>query len=1229
MTKLHEIIDIPETVAGEAFVLRLTDGVKQDKAAGTLDSYVVTPTIVNRLKEALALIQNAIGVDSGGTVRGGTQSRASYLHGSFGSGKSHFMAVLHLLLTGHQGAWARPELKPVVEAHSDWLEGRKFLLVPIHMIGASSIEQRVYEGYLEVLSRDHADCDPPDLFDTDAIYAAAEETVTRFGMDKVLELLNDSGTDGWGDFSGEGSWSEAAYRETAAGARGREERAVLADLLLERVIPGAEDTLENRRVPFDEGLERITAHAKGLGYDGVILFLDELILWLASRSGDSGLIGRESEKLVQLVEAQKFDRPIPLISFIARQKEIRELIGGTSTGADAAIIDEKLGHHEGRFSVIELETTDLPEIVHRRLLRPVSEAAKNELQATFESTIRGKDDLVRGLTGGAATREDFEKVYPFSPVLVETLVQAASMLQRDRTALRAMLELLCRNRETLELGEIVPVGDLYDVVSSGQDAINSSFKDRFQSARRLYREKFIPLLESRHKRKRVEIEALPWDDATRKKWRTEDRVFKTILLAALVPSAQPLKDLTPARIVQFNHGSVKSPIPGREAVAVLGLLRDWASAITELQVAGDEANPVVRLALSGVDVDSIINGARHLDTTGARLEVLKSLVFEGLGVKDDGADTSFELEDRGVLRRVGVIFGNLAKMPLATLEHGEDTWRFIVDYPIDEGEIAEAFAADNRKLQEFRDSGRSARTILWRPEFLNEKGRRELGELVLLRRILANDTAYETHTSHLSAEERGMARPLLENRRATLEQNLRTTLRVAYGVATDDLGKGRIDDSVEVGESFVSLEAGLRLPVPGATNLRPALEEVVCKALEFQFPKAPRWEKRYSAGDVRKVLDLCRRARSEPGSRIQPDQAELRLLRGFAVPLELGECGNAFVLKMDAWRERLESARRDAGAESPTVGQLRGWLDRPDARGLQAAVQDLLVILYADVTERSIQRFGEVLASPEIGSLRDEDALVETPLPTESEWKTACDRAGGLFGVTPGTLFRSAAQVAGLAHDVRSAIGNAGLLGTVEACDSTLAARLAARSIDPGVRSQELATAIGLLSQLGGLGGGVDRDRRLVTTLAAADLQGLSPVAIGHAIKQAAAVAAALDRANWTIIDAACAKHSQVKASLAGILTASEYEQGLATELHRLEEEASRLVVGDGRAVPPVPPPPPPVVPLPGLVKPPTRTGGDSVVKNREELETVLGKLRNAVEDGPIRVTWAPEDRSA
>ena len=60
-------------------------------ADATLREYVVTDRLLGNFDEALGLIRSAVE---------GHASKAAYLHGSFGSGKSHFMAVLHALLRG-------------------------------------------------------------------------------------------------------------------------------------------------------------------------------------------------------------------------------------------------------------------------------------------------------------------------------------------------------------------------------------------------------------------------------------------------------------------------------------------------------------------------------------------------------------------------------------------------------------------------------------------------------------------------------------------------------------------------------------------------------------------------------------------------------------------------------------------------------------------------------------------------------------------------------------------------------------------------------------------------------------------------------------------------------------------------------------------------------------------------------------------------------------------------
>lgn len=90
MTLISDLIDVPEVVHPGDFVLDLSRGVTDIDQ--TLRNYVVTAELAARFDEALALIRSAL------TDR---SSKAAYLDGSFGSGKSHFMAVLHALLQDH------------------------------------------------------------------------------------------------------------------------------------------------------------------------------------------------------------------------------------------------------------------------------------------------------------------------------------------------------------------------------------------------------------------------------------------------------------------------------------------------------------------------------------------------------------------------------------------------------------------------------------------------------------------------------------------------------------------------------------------------------------------------------------------------------------------------------------------------------------------------------------------------------------------------------------------------------------------------------------------------------------------------------------------------------------------------------------------------------------------------------------------------------------------------
>lgn len=60
------------------------------------------------------------------------------------------------------------------------------------------------------------------------------------------------------------------------------------------------------------------------------------------------------------------------------------------------------------------------------------------------------------------------------------------------------MQLLVERRDILTLGDIVPVGDLFDVIAHGDEAFSQEMAIHFDNAKRLYHQKLLPLLEKQH-----------------------------------------------------------------------------------------------------------------------------------------------------------------------------------------------------------------------------------------------------------------------------------------------------------------------------------------------------------------------------------------------------------------------------------------------------------------------------------------------------------------------------------------------------------------------------------------------------------------------------------------------------------------------------------------------------------------------------------------------------------
>lgn len=976
---IRELIHIQERVNKDDFVLKLTAGVADPSS--TLGTYVVTKELVQNFDDALSFIKGA--VES-------KKSRGSYLHGSFGSGKSHFMAVLNLLLQGNHEARALPKLAPVVQKHDKWLTGKKFLMVPYHMIGAATLEDRIFEGYVDWVAEHHFNAPIPPVFRSKAILENAAGLREKMKDEAFFAALNqgqDGGDGRWGALTG--GWTAETYEEAASDPTSERHGDLVSDLvqhLITSVQHGGE------YLDLDKGLAALSRHAKGLGYDGVILFLDELVLWLASRSGSVDFLNQEVNKLAKLVEAQEMRRPVPIISFIARQRDLRELVGDHVAGAANLNFLDQLKYFEGRFETIKMGDTNLPEIAAERLLKPNNAEARRLIDAKFDETVAVRQEVREVLMTAHSNPEAWRNLYPFSPALVDTLVAVSSLLQRERTALRILLQLLVDQRDTMQLGELVPVGDLYDQIAKGDDAFSSEMKKHFQTADKLYRQSLRPMLEATHELSFAAAEELPKNDPKRVALRNDDRLIKTVLLAALAPEVETLRSLTPARLAALNHGTIKTRIEGREASIVQARFQDWAGRVGQLKV--DESTPpIISLQLTGVDVDGIIDKAASQDNFGNRLRCLKEILLRQLELR---SEEKLWLEHgfrwRGTDRRCKVIFKNVWEADFDTLESNDSEWKLVIDYPLD-ADPSKGPSADRAQLQKYRDERGSTRTVAWLPSFFSQQALQDLGKLVKLETILA-EHAYDGYVSDLSMQDRTTAKSILTNQRDALRNRMVAHLQTAYGLREDKTGAIDSMRNLDGVDHFQSLESGLQLRVPGATHLAGAMTELLDQAMSSQYPQHPEFDEstKLSLPFVQRVLDVFLGALQESEGRIEVEKAHRDTIRMIANPLKLGEMAPQYFVPGEHWKDHFRRKAPD-GLDGVKVSELRGWI----GWGIPPILENLIILACAAQLNCSFSLHG----SPYQASLKDlpGDCRVKAQeLPAHEDWDKAREVQDALLG---------------------------------------------------------------------------------------------------------------------------------------------------------------------------------------------------------------------------------------
>jgi len=1186
-TPLRELIHIPERVEAADFVIKLDEGVARHEQ--TIRDYVVTDAIAKAVAEGLDLV---------GSSLKGQKSQGAFIDGSFGSGKSHYMAVLHLLLSGNVTARQIPGLEAVVAARTSTLD-QKLLVLDFNLLGARSFEDAIFGGYLDWVAQNHPDTAAPVLHASDALIADARSLRARIGDDAFFDGLG-GGDSGWGDL--DGGWDAASFEAAAAESPGHPDRdrlvADLRDAYFQAAIRSSE------WLPMKDGLRALTGHAKSLGYQGLVFLIDEVVLWLGQHLGDQSWVQNEIEKVVQLGENAAANLPIPITSFLARQRALSDFLGTHVAGAQRVAQGQLFQYWEDRFSKIRLQAADLPKIVKQRLLRPVSIEAADTLAKAVAEVKRDYAAWGYLLSDEANSDENaFANVYPFSPALVDTMVALSSLMQRERTALKLMAELLSEGRDTLLARDVIPVGDLYEpVVLGGSQPLTDDMKKHFAISARFYRTKMQPYLLRKHGVTEEQVATLPRNHP----YVTEDRLAKTVLIAALAPEAKSLSNLTAAKLAALNWGTIDAFIPGSEAEDVLARARAWAAEFGEITI-GDGADPIITATLSGVDYDGILDRVRTEDNQQTRRELIRKLIADELGLPPDNlVGRTLEHVWRGHKRPVTVKFGNVrdeSDVLDSDLIHSDPEWRAIIDFPYDADNHSPA--DDVARLRKLRESGRSANTITWIPNFLSDARQKDLGDLVILEYLLTG-SRFDQNADHLPLADRGPARQTLESRRRTLREVLTTALRQAYGVNAPD--ETNVGSDLAGHEIFSTLAEGLTIPPPATGTLLTGFRHALETAWAHEFPDHPD----LGADEVRsarlsEAVALATQTVEAGGRRQGLSAHEQRLAREVISPLGLGAV-NENVLVVDSahftWGAHLARWDGELGSGC-TVGALRAKLA---PWGMTAAMQDAILLVWSILDNRE---FGGGVV-PQVGSIPDGAVLRRANLPSDADWAAAKARAGAIFGVAPEPHLtpRAVARWAGaLRNQARSSKASDLAAALLDHADVLQLDRTAATG--------RLATARRVADVVKAILSTPD-DKTLVETLATFDLPDeLS--AHGSTHGNAERLAQELTGLDWGILEAARTRgddaFGHVLTSLREAAALDESVMPLEPRLKAAAAKARELIVQ------PSPPPPAPKPSTTHTRKAQVADLDDALRQLHEEITAEVG------ESDTVTITWQVDDQ--
>ncbi|MGB4098947.1 MAG: hypothetical protein WBM02_06020 [bacterium] len=547
------------------------------------------------------------------------QGRGFFITGLYGSGKTIFMAWLSAILT-------EPTLrKQFLDTKPEWgidaLVPRKFLTINFTAIEVpdETLEQAFWNSVTAHLRH----LSPP-------------VTATLSNTDAYLDTF---------------------FNRTASGTRSdvetwiRDNRNLSIDQLrsydkeyqktiIEQAVAALSIQLVQDRTTVTEKVKKLVEIAKERGYEGVLVFIDELYLHLIQSDEH---FNRGTAFLGQLAEAGLAgDQPFWI--FGAVQEEIQAIARQAGRNYDTELMG-KLSGQSGRFLSINIPVTQFHRIYNHRLFREnskcihkLADSFRQEIQPHFRGTFT--DFLKRYFREREPITDEakhFADIYPMHPFGLYCLTAITNRGGRSRGALGFVQEFIERRLQNgSDWKRIAVLDDVFDY----EDLRNKIIHDDPEMA------KYYGMFERFCSTTRDEVlSRVPyrrWSDADQAAAKVaSERLIKALIVLSMVKEELTVSKLNDALLLRWP-GKESDPAGSDQETA--RILEKIAQAFPPLRQKGSGENLSFFLSVEGdggereellVEVERVKNGfapdIQHVSAYRSHLELFLRFPGSPLG----------------------------------------------------------------------------------------------------------------------------------------------------------------------------------------------------------------------------------------------------------------------------------------------------------------------------------------------------------------------------------------------------------------------------------------------------------------------------------------------------------------------------------------------------------------------------------------------------------------------